>query len=54
MFTSWRLGRVLGFPVEINLSFVVPYAQARNAVRALHRAFFQPAPADAAAEMQGP
>jgi aspartate kinase len=39
---------------EINLSFVVPHAQARNAVRALHRAFFQPAPADAAAEMQGP
>src|SRR3954467_12668198 len=23
MFTSWRLGRVLGFPVEINLSFVL-------------------------------
>jgi Zn-dependent protease len=23
MFTSWRLGRVLGFPVEINLSFLL-------------------------------
>jgi Zn-dependent protease len=23
MFTSWRLGRVIGFPVEINLSFVL-------------------------------
>jgi len=23
MFTSWRVGRVLGFPVEINLSFVL-------------------------------
>jgi len=23
MFTSWRLGRVLGFPVEINVSFVL-------------------------------
>lgn len=23
MFTSWRLGRVLGFPVEINLSFIL-------------------------------
>jgi Zn-dependent protease len=23
MFTSWRLGRVFGFPVEINLSFVL-------------------------------
>jgi aspartate kinase len=33
---------------EINLSFVVPYAQARNAVRALHRAFFQPVEAPSA------
>src|SRR5689334_17266604 len=23
MFRSWRLGRVLGFPVEINLSFIL-------------------------------
>ena len=23
MFTSWRLGRVLGFPVEVNLSFLL-------------------------------
>jgi Zn-dependent protease len=23
MFTSWRLGRVLGFPVEINVSFIL-------------------------------
>ena len=23
MFKSWRLGRVLGFPVEINLSFLL-------------------------------
>ena len=23
MFTSWRLGRIFGFPVEINLSFLL-------------------------------
>jgi Zn-dependent protease len=28
MFTSWRLGRIFGFPVEINLSFVLLLALA--------------------------
>ena len=28
MFKAWRLGRILGFPVEINLSFLILLAVA--------------------------